>query len=191
MPEVISELIVSIDNCARGTRSPGYYGYSGPQFDARLKTNNQKPHRKLIGRKTYEMLNALPAAARDDGWRKSTEQAGYLFSRTLTTCDWPGLELVRHDMVEFVRELKREAGSELRVMGSLSIMKQLLTAGLLDRLRLMVCPLILPESGVEPIFKEVSDTAFTLGAHQVLDGRVLVLDYAPDGRPPVAKPGDK
>ena len=93
-------------------------------------------------------------------------------------------------MVGFVRELKREDGSELRVMGSLSIMKQLLTAGLLDRLRLMVCPLNLPESGAEPIFKDVSDTAFTLGAHQVLDGRVLVLDYAPDGCPPVAKPGD-
>jgi dihydrofolate reductase len=189
MPAVISELIVSLDICARGKKSPGYYGYSGPEFDAWLKSNNEKPHHKLMGRKTYELMNALPAAARDEGWQKSTEQPGYLFSRTLQKCDWPGLELVHDDMVEFVRKLKTDDGPELRVLGSLSIMKQLLQAGLLDRLRLMVCPLILPESGVEPIFEGLPDFAFALNAHRILDGRVLLLDYAPDGRPPIASPG--
>ena len=184
MPKLISELIVSLDTCARGTQSPGYYGYSGPEFDAWLKANNDKPHRKLLGRKTYELLNSLPEAARDDGWRKSTQQPGYLFSRTLDACEWPGLELVREDMIEFVRELKGDDGPELRVLGSLSIMRQLIEADLLDLLRLMVCPLILPRTGVERIFEELPDMAFALSAQQVLDARVLVLDYRPNGLPP-------
>jgi dihydrofolate reductase len=191
MPDVISELIVSLDMCARGTQSPAYYGYSGPEFDAWIKANNEKPHRKLIGRKTYEMLNSLPAEARDDGWRKTTQQPGYLFSRTLKSCDWPGLELIRDDMVDFVRKLKRNDGSELRVLGSLSVMRQLVEAQLLDVLRLMICPLILPKTGVEPIFDELPDTAFALSSQQLLDKRVLVLDYRPKGSPPSTKAAQK
>jgi dihydrofolate reductase len=188
MPKLISELIVSLDTCARGTRSPGYYGYSGPEFDAWLKSNNEAPHRKLMGRKTYELLNALPAEAQDDGWRKTTQQPGYLFSHTLEACEWPGLELVREDMLGFVRELKRDDGSELRVLGSLSIMRQLLEAGLLDLLRLMVCPLVVPRTGLERIFEGLPDTAFALVKQRVLDSRVLLLDYRPDGPPPSPEP---
>jgi len=186
MVTVVSELIVSMDNSARGTKSPGYYGYSGPELDAYLARNNDAPHRKLVGRKTYEMLDGLPPEARDDGWHKATKQPGYLFSRTLKTCEWTGLQLVREDMVEFVRELKHDEGSELRVLGSLSIMKQLVRAGLLDILRLIICPLVLPESGVERIFEGCDDTAFELVSNRVLDGRVLVVDYRPSGAPPRA-----
>jgi dihydrofolate reductase len=187
MTEVISELIVSLDMCARGTQSPGYYGYSGPEFDAWLATNNAKPHRKLIGRKTYDLLNSLPAEARDDGWRKSTQQPGFLFSRTLKSCDWPGVELVRGDMVDFVRKLKHDDGSELRVLGSLSVMRQLLEAGLLDRLRLLICPLVVPKTGVEPVFEDLPDLAFALSSERVLDHRVLLLEYRPSGLPPSNK----
>jgi dihydrofolate reductase len=186
MPALASELIVSLDNCARGARSPAYYGYAGPEFDAWIETNNAQPHRKLVGRKTYELLNALPAEARDEGWHKSTRQPGYLFSRTLNRCEWPGLELVHDDMVGFVRKLKQDSGPELRVLGSLSIVRQLAAAGLLDVLRLMVCPLILPKTGIEPLFEGFEDLAFTLSSHHVLDGRVLVLDYRPNGSPPTA-----
>ena len=191
MPVVISELIVSLDMCARGTQSPGYYGYSGPEFDAWLKANNEKPHRKLIGRKTYELLNSLPAEARDDGWRKSTQQPGYLFSRTLKSCEWPGLELIRDDMVDFVRKLKRDDGSELRVLGSISVMRQLIEAGLLDVLRLMICPLVLPKTGVERIFEELPDKAFVMSSQRILDDRVLVVDYHPNGSPPSTKSAQK
>lgn len=184
MTRVVSELIVSLDNCARGTRSPAYYGYSGPEFVAWLKANNGQPHRKLMGRKTYEMLNALPEEARDESWHAMTRQPGYLFSRTLERCEWSGLELVREDVVARVRALKQDGGPELRVLGSLSIMRQLADADLLDLLRLTVCPLVLPETGVERIFEGMKDRAFTLVAQQTLDQRLLVLDYRPDGPPP-------
>ena len=71
---------------------------------------------------------------------------GWLFSRTLEVTDWPGIEIVRDDVVSFVRELKRESGSELRTLGSESLVKQLLTAGPVDCLKLVVCPLVLPRT---------------------------------------------
>ena len=135
VPELVAELIVSLDGFARGWRSPGYYGYSGPDFDAWIETNTAVPHRMLIGRRTYELLAGLPAELRDDGWHKVASTPGWLFSSTLATTDWPGLSIIRDDLVGSVQELKRDDGPELRVLGSLSLVRQLLVAGLVDRLQ--------------------------------------------------------
>jgi dihydrofolate reductase len=184
VPKVISELLVSLDMMAAGTQSPGYFGYLGPEFGNALQNSKSEPHRTLMGRKTYEVLNSVPDEARDDGWRKTTEEPGYLFSRQLDEAEWPGLQLVKTEMVEFVRELKVDDGPQLRVLGSLSIARQLAKAKLLDLVRLYVCPLALPETGKEPVFAGWGDTAFSLCAWERLDDRVLRLDYRPDGSPP-------
>ncbi len=186
MPQLISELIVSLDMKARGLKSPGYYGYLGPDFQAWLNTNNAKPHRTLMGRRTYELMNTLPDAVKDEGWHKTTQRPGYLFSRTLKKSEWPGLELVSGDMLELARKLKQDGGTELRVLGSLSVMRQLVAANLLDVLRLMVCPLAVPVSGIEPTFEGLDDLALDLASTDVLDGRILLLDYRPAGKPPVS-----
>ena len=184
MTELVCELIVTLDGYARGQRSPGYYGYSGPDFDDWIKTNTAVPHRMLVGRKTYEMLNGLSTELRDEGWETMSTTPGWLFSHTLETTDWPELKIVHDDLVSFVGELKRTDGPELRTLGSVSLVQQLLTAGLVDRLKLVVCPLILPQTGVEPFFKELPDIGFDLLSTKVLDGRVLLLEYRPAGQPP-------
>lgn len=184
MTDLVCELIITLDSFAKGQRSPGYFGYFGPDFDDWIKTNTAVPHRMLIGRKTYELLNALPAEAKDDGWETMVTMPGWLFSRTLKATDWPGLKIVSDDLVGFVRELKRADGPELRTLGSLSLVRQLLVAGLVDRLKLVVCPLVLPKTGTEPTFEGLPDIGFDLVSSKVLDGRVLLLEYRPTGEPP-------
>jgi len=184
MPELVCELIITLDGFARGQRSPAYYGYFGPDVAEWITTNTAAPHRMLIGRQTYEMLNGLPADVRDEGWNRTTTTPGWLFSRTLETADWPGLKIVHDDVVGFVRKLKRAEGPELRTLGSVSLVRQLLAAELVDRLKLAVCPLTLPQTGVEPIFEGLPDIGFELLSTRVLDGRVLLLEYRPTGAPP-------
>lgn len=187
MTELVCELIVTLDGFARGERSPGYFGYFAPDFENWVLTNNDAPHQTLIGRKSYEMLAALPPEVRDEGWERMVNQPGFLFSRTLKTTDWAGLTIVHDDMVEFVRDLKQKDGDELRTLGSISLVKQLLAAGLVDRLKLVVCPLILPQTGVERFFEGLPDTGFELVSSKVLDGRVLLLEYHPAGVPPYSE----
>ncbi|WP_019588192.1 dihydrofolate reductase family protein [Deinococcus apachensis] len=69
-------------------------------------------------------------------------------------------------------------------MGSLSLVRQLLAAGLVDRLRLVVCPLALGQTGLEPIFQGLPDLGFDLLSTRILDERVLLLAYRPTGAPP-------
>ena len=186
MPKVVCELITTVDGFARGQRSPAYYGYFGPDFEDWIKTNTATEHRTMIGRRTYEALNGLPHEVRDDGWNTMTNSVGWLFSRTLSESAWPGLEIVRDDVVSFVRELKSTDGPELRTLGSVSIVQQLLTAGLVDCLKLVVCPLILPRTGVEPVFKGLPDMGLELVSSRILDERVLLIEYRPAGGAPYA-----
>ncbi len=153
LPKVISQLFVTIDMYAR-MKSPGYYGHPGPEFCTLLKSNNEKPHRKLIGRKTYDLLNSLRAGEHDKNCKKATQRAGLSVLAIAQPMRLPRAAISKRRYVAFVRKLKQHDGSELRVLGSLSIVRQLLDVGLLDVLRLMVCPLVLPESGVDPVFRK-------------------------------------
>jgi dihydrofolate reductase len=70
----------------------------------------------------------------------------------------------------------------LRTMGSLSLSRQLMSAGLVDRLRLMIFPLIAGDAGREPFFADMASADLELVHQRVLDGRVLLLEYRPTGK---------
>ena len=71
---------------------------------------------------------------------KDDDNAGLAILANLGGDRLAGAKVVRDDLVGFVRELKRTDGPELRTLGSLSLVRQLLVAGLVDRLKLVVCP---------------------------------------------------
>jgi len=57
----------------------------------------------------------------------------------------------------------------------------LLRPGLVDRLRLMVFPQILGETGQEPFLTGLPDINLRLGRTQVLDNRLVLLEYPARG----------
>jgi riboflavin biosynthesis pyrimidine reductase len=57
------------------------------------------------------------------------------------------------------------------------VVKALMGAGLVDRLRLVVFPLILGETGREPLFAGYPDISLELVGTGVLDGRLVTLEY--------------
>lgn len=186
MPELYADMFVSVDGSALGTRSPGYFGYHGPDLERWITDEQAQPRRQVMGRKTYEALAGLPEQHRDAGWELTSRKPTLVFSRTLTRADWPGVELSAEDAVHAVPRLTRSAGPDLRTVGSLSLVQQLLSAGLVDHLRLMVFPLVLGETGARPLFEQVPDVELHLQEERVLDGRVVLLHYRPGGTPPYA-----
>jgi dihydrofolate reductase len=67
----------------------------------------------------------------------------YVFSRTLRTIDEPGVELIVGDATEFVRNLKKQPGKEICLMGGGELAQSLLAAGLVDRIGLNIHPILL------------------------------------------------
>jgi dihydrofolate reductase len=53
----------------------------------------------LMGRKTYQLLSGLPDEAKDEGHRQLTQRETVVFSRTLSTLEWPNARLCSNDAV--------------------------------------------------------------------------------------------
>jgi dihydrofolate reductase len=183
MSTVIADLFVSADGYAKGTHSPGYFGYLGPDLDRWITDEQEKPQHLVMGRRSYELLAGLPDEARDDGYERMVRQQTTVFSTTLEATDWPGATVEPRDVVEVVREGKEAEGPPLRTMGSLSIVRQLVNAALVDRLRLMVFPLFVGPSGAEPALDGLDEGELELADQRVLDGRILLVEYLPTGTP--------
>src|SRR5450631_2593121 len=100
----------------------------------------------LFGRKTYEMMAAYwPDATTGDPAiiEKMNALPKVVFSRTLEAAAWTNSRLIKTDPAEAVAKLKQEAGGDIVIFGSGSIVSLLLAAGLIDDLRLFVNPTVL------------------------------------------------
>ena len=177
------DLFVSVDGFAGSDGLPGYFGYFGPDLESWIATESADAHTVLMGRRTYELLASLPAEHRDESWEAMTRLPTVVFSRTLHDVDWPGARLHGQDAVEEVRRLKASHDSTpLRTTGSLSIARQLLAAGLVDRLRLLTFPLFAGPAGREPAFADIAAAELQLTDTRVLDGRIHLTEYRPTDR---------
>ncbi len=179
---VIVDVFLSVDGWAGSENLPGYFGYSGPQLEQWINDELDLPQLYLVGRRTYEMLAGLPAEALDETSHRMFATDKIVFSRTLDTVTWPNSRICHEDVVSHVQHLKTTSEVPLRTMGSLSIARQLLNAGLVDRLRLMTFPLLAGTDGREPFFADLACTALDLADHRVLDGRILLAEWIPTGR---------
>ncbi|MFP5366394.1 MAG: dihydrofolate reductase family protein, partial [Actinomycetes bacterium] len=78
-----------------------------------------------------------------------------------------------------VKEMKRSGGQPLSTLGSLSLCRSLLTAGLVDRFRLVVFPVITGRTGRERIWDGYPDVALEMVESRTFDGRLQLLEYIP------------
>jgi dihydrofolate reductase len=112
----------------------------------------------LMGRKTYAVAAAQGRATGKNpnrAKRRTRKEPGmrtYVFSRTLKAIDEPGVELVAGDAIEFVRDLKRQPGTGICLMGGGEFAQPLLAAGLVDQVGLNIHPILLG-SGI-PAFRD-------------------------------------
>lgn len=140
------------------------------------------PQLVVMGRRTYDALSGLPDEARDESWHRMTQLDKVVFSRTLQQAVWPNTRICGQDLVDEIRRMKADSDIPLRTMGSLSLARQLTSAGLVDRLRLMTFPLIAGPSGREAAFADMASADLELVDHRTLDGRVLLVEYGPTGK---------
>jgi dihydrofolate reductase len=99
----------------------------------------------ILGRVGYaEWAAYWPTAEQDEGFAKFiTSTPKYVASRTLKgPLAWDNSTLITGDLETFVRDLKAKPGGDIAIMSSVSLVRQLLFAGLLDSLQLITHPVV-------------------------------------------------
>jgi dihydrofolate reductase len=126
-----------------------------------------------------------------DYWPHQTEGPDSLFadfinpspkhvaSRTLTSADltWENSSLITGDLIEFVRELKAGEGGKIAVEGSMSVVRQLVEARLIDELTLAIHPVVAGTG--RRIFEDGAITRLELRDVQRTSKGNLLATYGP------------
>jgi dihydrofolate reductase len=179
MAELLIDFITSLDGYGAADGWPGWWGLEGPEYLAWLEEAPEADSTVLMGANTYRLMSGFAA----DGEPGTDALAGLskvVFSSTLSEpLSWENTELVSGDAVEAVRAMKREDSRSLRTMGSLTLCRSLLNAGLVDRFRVVVFPVITGSSGRERIYDGYSDVALDMISSRTFDGRIQLLEYVP------------
>jgi dihydrofolate reductase len=182
MAELTADLFISVDGYARGIDVGPYFGYGGPELDAWIQAELDKPQLVVLGRVTYEVLAPISADASDRASRRLSDVPKAVVSSTLSEpLEWGNTRLVAGDAVQTLPAVKADSATPLRTMGSVSLVRSLMDAGLVDRLRLMVFPLTCGSAGRERVFADCELARLQLAETRVLDGRVVLLEYLTTG----------
>jgi dihydrofolate reductase len=139
----------------------------------------------LLGRRTYEIFAASWPNATDpnDMVAKALNTLPkYVASSTLKDPEWANTTVLDGDLASAVQQLKERDGRELQVHGSGRLVQFLLANDLVDRLNLLVFPVIVgagrrlfPDSGIA--------TGLALEESRTTPSGVAISVYHPTGRP--------
>jgi dihydrofolate reductase len=179
MPELMIDFITSLDGYGAADGWPGWWGLEGPEYLAWLGDQPEANYDLLMGANTYRLMSELAT----DGEPGTDALAGLsktVFSSTLKEpLAWPNTRLVDRDAVEAVRELKESGDTPMRTIGSLTLCRSLLNAGLVDRFRVVVFPVITGSTGKDRIYDGYPDVSLEMTGSRTFDGRLQLVEYRP------------
>ena len=182
MRELMIDFITSLDGYASAEGWPGWWGLEGPEYLAWL--GEQPPVTYLMGANTYRLMfgfagGELPAEE-ESSVDELTRAPKVVFSASLEEpLTWANTTLVRGDAVQAVRAMKEEGSGILSTLGSVSLSRSLLRAGIVDRFRVVMFPVITGATGAERIYDGYPDVALDMVHTRTFDGRIQLLEGVP------------
>ena len=190
MQELMIDFITSLDGYASAEGWPGWWGLQGPEYLAWLEQDSKADYTTLMGANTYRLMHGFTTQAGESDSGMTADESGtfdvlakmpkVVFSSTLEEpLEWANSRLVRGDPVEAVRTMKQESSIPMRTLGSLTLCRSLLAAGLVDRYRVGVFPVITGSTGSDRIYDGYPDVALEMIASRTFDSRIQLLEYAP------------
>ena len=191
--ELVVDLILSLDGCAAGEGWPGWWGLQSEEYLAWLA--RQPEALTLMGATTYRLMAEMATQAAEldiseeekASFAQMAQMPKIVFSSTLEEpLTWPNTTLVSTDAVEAVTELKRTASTPLTSTGSIRLSHSLMKAGLVDRFRIVLFPVITGRTGLERIWEHFEDFSLELLTARTFEGGLQILEYRPTHleRPP-------
>jgi dihydrofolate reductase len=188
MRKITAGLFTALDGVVEAP-DQWHFPYFNDEMGAAVDATFSAADTMLFGRKTYDSFaGAWPereAAGGEDAAfaKKLGDDRKLVVSTRQLEFTWRNSEQLQGDLVEAVTALKKEPGdASIGMSGSVSVVRQLLAAGLLDELHLLVHPIAvrngmrLFEDGEPPI-------PLALRSSQTFKTGVLNLVYAPAESP--------
>ena len=189
MRELLVDFITSLDGYASADGWPGWWGLQGPEYLSWL--GEQPEVTYLMGSKTFRLMSGFAAGEMPTGTDEFsadeetsvgglTQAKKVVFSNSLEEpLEWANTTLVRGDAVEAVRAMKNDGSGILSTIGSISLCRSLMRAGLVDRFRVVMFPVITGATGAERIYDGYPDVMLEMIDNRTFDGSIQLVEYRP------------
>ncbi|MGW0162779.1 dihydrofolate reductase family protein [Mycobacterium sp. NPDC003323] len=189
MTRITAGLFISVDGVIEAP-DRWHFPYFNDEMGAAVDAQLGSAQTILLGRATYDSFaGAWPQREADGGEdaefaKKLGDTRKIVVSRQRLSFDWRNSEQLSGDLIEGVTALKAQPGGDIGIAGSVSVVRELLAAGLLDELHLLIHPVVvgtgarLFRDGDALPLKLLSSTAFRTG---VVHSVYTKDDAAPTG----------
>lgn len=145
MRKLFHQTLVTVDGYMSGPNGEFDWHIVDDDFTSYLDRMLRSIDGIVLGRRTYEGLAEY--------WPTATEpEAGlmnaipkYVISNTLQTAAWANTTILRGDATDSIRSLKATGHRDLALFASSQLATSLITAGLVDELRVITSPVLLGE----------------------------------------------
>jgi dihydrofolate reductase len=192
MRRIIGAAFSTLDGVIQGPGGPSEDTTGGFQFsgwlppvgddaiDQKIGELFGRPFDLLLGRRTYEIFSAYWPFAPDemaeirDPFDKCTK---YVLTHSDEPLEWQNSRKVS---IEDLRKIKEGDGPHIVIQGSSTLYPQLLEAGLLDELTLMISPVVLGQ-GKRLFGDGTPPRTLRMTGHTVSDKGSIIATYEPAG----------
>lgn len=146
----------------------------------RVRTFAQE-HVLVLGATTYREFASFVNTYDEPYYDSMTAAPKIVFSSTIDPAapGWARTRVLDEDAVTAVERLKRTTDVPMRSHGSISLNRALLAAGLVDRVEVMVFPVVAGRAGGSALFHGGVELDLDLVETTILDGRTVKLVYEP------------
>lgn len=135
----------------------------------------------LLGRNTFEAFRGYWPAQTDDTTGITThlnQVPKYVISSTIEDPEWENTTVIRGDLAEEVQTLKNQVDEEIGVTGSITLVHDLIAAGLVDEYRLFIYPVVVGHG--RRLFQDATDVPeLDLVDTKPFRSGIVLLTYQP------------
>jgi dihydrofolate reductase len=171
MRKIVAGLFISLDGVVEAPET-WHFPYFNDEMGAVVGSLSETADAMLLGRKTYQMFASYwpNVSAEEEMAAQMNDTQKLVVSSTLDKVDeWQNSTLLTGDPIEALTALKQEPGKNLNTVGSVSLVRSLLRAKVLDELHLLIHPIavghgmrLFDEGETQPL-ELVSSSTFTTG----------------------------
>ena len=183
MRTITAGLFMSLDGVVEAP-DQWHFPYFNDEMGAAVDAQLGAADTILLGRETYDSFaGAWPDREADGGEdadfaKKLGDARKIVVSGQDLEFDWRNSEQLTGNLLDAVKTLKAEPGGDIAMSGAVSVVRQLLAAGLLDELHLLVHPIVVGTGA--RLFGEGQTIPMRLLRSQAFTTGVLHLVYTRD-----------
>jgi dihydrofolate reductase len=156
MRKIILYNLISIDGFFAGANGEIDWHNVDDEFNEYAAAFLRSLDTLIFGRVTYQLMeNYWPSAPTDEIADKMNSLAKIVFSRTLPKVEWTNSRLVKEINIEEISQWKQQAGKDMAIFGSGSLVSTFAAHGQIDEYRLIVNPVALGSG--KPLFQGLHD----------------------------------